>query len=214
MSGLRVRASEALSTWSCSATCACGSGWNGADCSLDDAAQAELVALRSTMIHALSAVTGMQDVDPAALNQQATSLASLVAEPTQLSAGADFAALALVGGQATNAAGSARARHGRRDRRHDLEPARHGAAHLEPPTAGNATGGGARRRLEDGSASPTSAPTLADGDALTAVLDPIAVSPRIERRGRGRGRSALSTPNDAELVARAPAARRGRRAAA
>ena len=97
-----------FSLMSCSAVCECserfdanGSAlgmWYGDDCSLDDVGFAEVVSLRNHLLGSLGTVTGMQDITSDALNQQASSLSSLVADPSQLAGGGELQALALVGG--------------------------------------------------------------------------------------------------------------------
>ena len=71
--------------------------WYGDDCSLDDVGFAEVVSLRNHLLGSLGSATGMQDVTSDALNQQASSLSSLAADPSQLADGGEFQALALVG---------------------------------------------------------------------------------------------------------------------
>ena len=93
-----MRPSECTAdVWSCAATCACSVGWFGDDCASDEAAWNDVVALRSSMLGALAQASALQDVSAEALNMQASTLSSLVAEPSQLASGADRAALALVG---------------------------------------------------------------------------------------------------------------------
>ena len=80
--------------------------WYGDDCSLDDVGFAEVVSLRNHLLGSLGTVTGMQDITSDALNQQASSLSSLVADPSQLAGGGELQALALVGGVATGSDGA------------------------------------------------------------------------------------------------------------
>ena len=75
--------------------------WYGDDCSLDDVGFAEVVALRNYLLRSLGSVTGMQDVTADSLNQQASSLSSLSADPSQLAGGGELQALGLVGGIAS-----------------------------------------------------------------------------------------------------------------
>ena len=103
ITGARIPAIECTSdVWSCSATCVCRYGWYGDDCASDEFAWAEIIALRNGMLGSLTDATGMQDLSADALNQQASSLSSLAANPSQLAGGGEFAALDLVG----NIAGS------------------------------------------------------------------------------------------------------------
>ena len=58
------------------------------------------------MLGSLGAAGGMQDAGADAYNQQASSLGSLSADPSQLAGGGEFAALTLVGGLASGSASS------------------------------------------------------------------------------------------------------------
>ena len=58
------------------------------------------------MLGSLGAAGGMQDAGADAYNQQASSLGSLSADPSQLAGGGEFAALSLVGGLASGSASS------------------------------------------------------------------------------------------------------------
>ena len=102
--------------WACSAVCTCrerfdanGSAagmWYGDDCSLDEVGFAEVVALRNHLLGSLGSATGMQDVTTDSLNQQASSLSSLSADPSQLAGGGELQALGLVGGIASGSEGA------------------------------------------------------------------------------------------------------------
>ena len=96
--GAHLRRDEcAADDWSCMAVCSCSTGWYGESCSYDEIAYAEVIALRNSMLGSLGDASGMQDVTSSALNQQASSLSSLAADPSQLSGGGEFTTLGLVG---------------------------------------------------------------------------------------------------------------------
>ena len=65
-----------------------------------------MVALRNHLLGSLGSATGMQDVTSDSLNQQASSLSSLSADPSQLAGGGELQALGLVGGIASGATGA------------------------------------------------------------------------------------------------------------
>ena len=105
-----------VNDWACSAVCTCGERvdangsavgmWYGDDCSLDEVGFAGVQALRKTLLASLGSATLMQDITTEALNQQASSLSSLVAVPWQLAGGSVFDALGLVGGIAARSEGA------------------------------------------------------------------------------------------------------------
>ena len=207
VTGARLAARDCLANdWSCSAVCECserfdanGSAvgmWYGDDCSLDDVGFAEVVSLRNHLLGSLGTVTGMQDITSDALNQQASSLSSLVADPSQLAGGGELQALALVGGVATGSDGAGLAS-GTADAVGGAissllssgvltaNATSNAIAKYSPTAAPAAAPTVAQRRfrharrgrrmLLDEGGSPTFAPTtaLADGAALTAVIDAI-----------------------------------------
>ena len=103
VTGARLAARDCLAAdWACSAVCVCGVGWHGDDCSLDEPAYAQVVELRSSLLGHLSTASSMQDVFAASLNQQASSLSSIAADPSELARGGELRALSLVGGIATS----------------------------------------------------------------------------------------------------------------
>ena len=65
-----------------------------------------MVALRNHLLGSLGSATGMQDVTSDSLNQQASSLSSLSADPSQLAGGGELQALGLVGGIASGSEGT------------------------------------------------------------------------------------------------------------
>ena len=117
VTGARLAARDCLADdWACSAVCTCGERfdangsavgmWYGNDCSLDELGFAEVVSLRNHLLGSLGAATGMQDVTADALNQQASSLRSLSADPSQLAGGGEMQALELVRGIASGSEGA------------------------------------------------------------------------------------------------------------
>ena len=105
--GAQLRADEcAADDWWCTTLCSCSTGWYGESCSYDEITYAEVIALRNIMLGSLGDASGMQDVTSSALNQQASSLSSLAADPSQLSGGGELLTLDLIG---SIAGGSAQA---------------------------------------------------------------------------------------------------------
>ena len=192
--------------WACSAVCTCGERfdvngsavgmWYGDDCSLDEVGFAEVVALRNHLLDSLGLARDMQDATTDALNQQASSLSSLSANPSQLAGGGEFQALGLVGAIAASSEAV-----GLSDGTSDTiggtisallasgvlsaNVASNVAAKYSPTVAPTAAPIVTQRHharrsrrvlLDSGSPSPTSALTtaLADGAALTTIAAAIA----------------------------------------
>ena len=202
VTGARFAARDCLANdWSCSAVCECGERWvdgsfvgmwHGDDCSLDDVAFAEVVSLRNDLLASLGSAAAMQDVTSEALNQQASSLSSLAADPSQLADGGEFQALALVGEIAAGSDGAGLST-GTADTvgstissllssgvlTSNVTTNYSTAAPTAAPTVAQHRFGHARRGrrmlLDEGGSPTTFAPTnvLTDGAALTAVIGAI-----------------------------------------
>ena len=97
VTGARLEARECIADdWSCAASCECHDEWFDSDCSLGAEGYGEVSALRSSLLDSLGTAIEMQDTTTPAMNQQATSLFSISAVPSELSYDASVLALALV----------------------------------------------------------------------------------------------------------------------
>ena len=201
VTGARLAARDCLAAdWACSAVCVCGVGWHGDDCSLDEPAYAQVVELRSSLLGHLSTATSMQDVSAASLNQQASSLSSIAADPSELARGGELRALSLVGGIAASSEeiGLANGTSGTvGDTISSLLSSdlltTNATAKKIPTTAPTADAPTTAPTAD----APTAGPTLADGAALGAVIDAISALSAAQLNGAVAGESAtmLSTEN-------------------
>ena len=178
----------------------CGAGWHGDDCSLDEPAYAQVVELRSSLLGHLSTATSMQDVSAASLNQQASSLSSIAADPSELARGGELRALSLVGGIAASSEeiGLANGTSGTvGDTISSLlssDLLTTNATAKKIPTTAPTVDAPTTAPTAD---APTAGPTLADGAALGAVIDAISALSAAQLNGAVAGESAttLSTEN-------------------
>ena len=201
VTGARLAARDCLANdWACAAVCACGAGWHGDDCSLDEPAYTQVVQLRNSLLGHLSTATSMQDVSAASLNQQASSLSSIAADPSELARGGDLRALSLVGGIAafSEEIGLANGTSGTVGETissllsSDLLTT-NATAKKTPTTAPTAD----VLTTAPTTDAPTAGPTLTDGAALGAVIDAINALSAAQLNGAVAGESAttLSTAN-------------------